>query len=232
MLKSVFDRVVAASAIVLLSPILIFIAIAVRIDSRGPGLFRQIRIGRNGRSFRIYKFRTMINGAHRLGNNISPEGDPRITRVGRVLRDWYLDELPQLFNVLKGDMSLVGPRPETPEYVSLYTSDERRVLSVRPGLVGPSTLGFMDESERLADSPDPARYYTSVLLHERVRLDLDYLRRRSMRYDISLLIRQARAILRRESTQKAPESYRGEHEISTSGAGRPGVAKGVTNAET
>lgn len=197
MLKSAFDRVVAASAIVLLSPVLLVIALLVRIDSPGPGLFRQVRIGRNGRRFRIYKFRTMIDGAHRIAQNISPEGDPRITRVGRVLRDWYLDELPQLFNVVKGDMSLVGPRPETPEYVSLYTTEERRVLNVRPGLVGPSTLGFMDESERLADVPDPAGYYATVLVHERVRTDLRYLAERSLLYDVRLLFRQMIAIVRR-----------------------------------
>jgi lipopolysaccharide/colanic/teichoic acid biosynthesis glycosyltransferase len=196
MLKSAFDRVVAASAILLLSPVLLVIALLVRIDSPGPGLFRQVRIGRNGCRFRIYKFRTMIDGTPRIAQNISPEGDPRITRVGRVLRDWYLDELPQLFNVLRGDMSLVGPRPETPEYVSLYTTDERRVLNVRPGLVGPSTLGFMDESERLADVPDPAGYYATVLVHERVRADLRYLAERSLLYDLRLLCRQMIAIIR------------------------------------
>ena len=222
MFKSTFDRLVAAFAIVLLSPVLLVIALAVRIDSPGPGLFRQVRIGRNGRRFRIYKFRTMIDGAHRIAANISPEGDPRITKVGRVLRGWYLDELPQLFNVLKGDMSLVGPRPETPEYVSLYTTEERRVLDVRPGLVGPSTLGFMDESERLADSLDPGRYYASVLLHERVRLDLDYLGRRSMRYDVALLIRQARAILshRSRSTSPSDGEPHGIHHVRTRQAGR------------
>jgi lipopolysaccharide/colanic/teichoic acid biosynthesis glycosyltransferase len=197
MVKSAFDRLVAGFAIVLLSPVLLVIALVVRVDSPGPGLFRQVRIGRNGRRFHIYKFRTMINGAHRIAANVSPEGDPRITRVGRVLRDWYLDELPQLFNVVKGDMSLVGPRPETPEYVSLYTTEERRVLKVRPGLVGPSTLGFMDESERLADVPDPADYYATVLVHERVRTDLRYLTERSLLYDVRLLCRQMIAIVRR-----------------------------------
>jgi lipopolysaccharide/colanic/teichoic acid biosynthesis glycosyltransferase len=155
-----------------------------------------VRVGRHGRRFEVYKFRTMVDGADRLAANVSPDGDPRVTRVGRVLRAWYLDELPQLLNVLKGDMNLVGPRPETPEYVALYTPAERRVLEVKPGLAGPSTLGFMDEADRLAGVEDPAAHYASVLVHERVRLDLEYLERRSLGYDIGLLFRQVAAILR------------------------------------
>jgi lipopolysaccharide/colanic/teichoic acid biosynthesis glycosyltransferase len=119
-----------------------------------------------------------------------------VTSIGRVLRAWYLDELPQLFNVLKGDMALVGPRPETPEFVALYTAAERRVLDVRPGLAGPSTLGFMNEAERLAGCDDPLEHYRRVLIHERVRLDLGYLDRRSLAYDVGLLVRQVVAIAR------------------------------------
>lgn len=197
MAKYVFDRIVVMVALVTLIPVLVAIAIAVRMDSAGPGLYRQVRIGRHGREFTIYKFRTMTDQADQMAANVSPDGDPRVTRVGRVLRGWYLDELPQLYNVLKGDMSLVGPRPETPEYVALYTPEERRVLTVRPGLVGPSTLGFMNEAERLADVPDPAGYYAAVLVHERVRTDLHYLTERSMLYDVRLLCRQMSAIVRR-----------------------------------
>jgi lipopolysaccharide/colanic/teichoic acid biosynthesis glycosyltransferase len=119
-----------------------------------------------------------------------------VTPVGRVLRAWYVDELPQLVNVLKGDMGLVGPRPETPEFVALYTPDERRVLSVKPGLAGPSTLGFMDEAERLAGCDDALELYRNQLLHERVRLDLGYLDRRSLGHDLRLLMRQVVAIAR------------------------------------
>jgi lipopolysaccharide/colanic/teichoic acid biosynthesis glycosyltransferase len=195
-MSAVFDRTVAAVAVIGLSPVLLVIAVAVRVSSPGPVLFRQVRVGRHGRRFEVYKFRTMVDGADRLAANVSPDGDPRVTRVGRVLRSWYLDELPQLLNVLKGDMSLVGPRPETPEYVALYTPAERRVLEVKPGLAGPSTLGFMDEADRLAGVEDPAAHYASVLVHERVRLDLEYLERRSLGYDIGLLFRQVAAILR------------------------------------
>jgi lipopolysaccharide/colanic/teichoic acid biosynthesis glycosyltransferase len=197
MARTVFDRAVALVALMVLMPLLVALALAVRMSSPGPVIFKQTRVGRDARPFSIYKFRTMVDGADRLAANVSADGDPRVTRVGRLLRAWYLDELPQLFNVLKGDMGLVGPRPETPEYVALYTADERRVLIVRPGLAGPSTLGFMDEAQWLADVEDPAQHYSSVLLHERVRMDLGYLDQRSLGYDLRLLFWQVVAIARR-----------------------------------
>lgn len=196
MIRDAFDRTVAAVALLVLLPLLAAIALTVRVTSPGPVIFRQVRVGLEGRPFTIYKFRTMVDGADRLAANISPDGDPRITPVGRWLRAWYLDELPQLFNVVKGDMTLVGPRPETPEYVALYTPEERRVLSVRPGLAGPSTLANMDEAKRLAGVADATEHYESVLLHERVEVDLRYLGRRSIRSDVALLWRQLVAIAR------------------------------------
>ncbi|HET8560608.1 MAG TPA: sugar transferase [Marmoricola sp.] len=197
MIETAVDRFIALTALLVLSPVLLVIALAVRASSPGPVVFRQDRVGRQGRIFQIYKFRTMVAGADRMAANVSPEEDPRITRVGRVLRGWYLDELPQLVNVLKGDMSLVGPRPETPEYVACYTPAERAVLAVRPGLAGPSTLAFMDEAEQLTASGDAAAHYETVLLHQRVREDLRYLDQRSLGYDLRLLCRQAIAILRK-----------------------------------
>lgn len=194
--KRTFDIVVATVSLVVLLPVLAVIAAAIVIESGRPVFYRQIRVGRDGATFLIWKFRSMCIDADRIAPNVSPRSDPRVTRVGRILRASYLDEIPQLINVLRGEMSIVGPRPETPEHVALYTAHERRVLDLRPGMAGPSTLGCMDEAERLATARDPARYYVDHLLHERVRLDLTYLKRRSIAYDVGLLARQLVAILR------------------------------------
>lgn len=195
--KRVFDVVVSFVALLLISPLLVAIAVAIRLDSSGPAFFSQARVGRGGATFRLLKFRTMVVGAEQLAPNVSPTDDPRVTRIGRFLRRWYLDELPQLVNVLKGDMSLVGPRPETPEFVALFTPEERRVLTVRAGLAGPSTLAFMDEAELLAEADDAVRLYEERILHERVQADLSYLDRRSLGYDVRLLLAQVGAIVRR-----------------------------------
>jgi lipopolysaccharide/colanic/teichoic acid biosynthesis glycosyltransferase len=195
--KRMFDVLVSLVALLLLLPVFVLVAAAVMLDSPGPVFYRQERVSLNGRRFRLLKFRTMVVGADRLAPNVSASGDPRVTRIGRFLRSWYLDELPQLLNVLRGDMSLVGPRPETPEFVALFSPEERRVLTVRPGLAGPSTLAFMDEAELLARSPDPVSYYVTTVLHERVRADLTYLEHRSIGYDVRLLCAQLLAIARR-----------------------------------
>jgi lipopolysaccharide/colanic/teichoic acid biosynthesis glycosyltransferase len=195
--KRSFDLLVAGAALVALAPVLLAVAVAVRVGSPGPALFRQVRVGLGGRPFVLLKFRTMVVGAERMAANVSAEDDPRVTRVGAFLRRWYLDELPQLVNVVRGDMSLVGPRPETPEYVALMDAAERRVLTVRGGLAGPSTLAFMDEARLLAAADDAEQYYVTTLLHSRVREDLRYLELRSWRYDMCLLVRQLVAILRR-----------------------------------
>lgn len=195
--KRVLDIAVSLTALLLLVPVLVVIAALVKLSSPGPVFYRQQRVSRGGRLFQLFKFRTMVVGADRLAPNVSATGDPRVTRVGSFLRRSYLDELPQLVNVLCGDMSLVGPRPETPEFVALYTPDERRVLTVRPGLAGPSTLAFMDEADLLARASDPVSFYVTTVLHDRVRADLAYLEQQSIGYDIRLLASQVLAIVRR-----------------------------------
>jgi lipopolysaccharide/colanic/teichoic acid biosynthesis glycosyltransferase len=173
--KRAFDIVVSSLMLLLLSPVFLVIAVAIKLDSRGPVFFRQVRVGLGGRPFKIFKFRSMIEDQPSDAPNISPRHDPRITRVGAFLRRSFLDELPQLLNVIGGQMSMVGPRPETPNYIAYYTRDELRVLSMKPGMAGPSTLGCsVDEPKVLAGVADADRYYVEVLLHQRLELDLAY----------------------------------------------------------
>jgi lipopolysaccharide/colanic/teichoic acid biosynthesis glycosyltransferase len=148
-MKRLFDIVFAAVGLVVLSPLLLLVAVAVKVSSRGPVLFRQERIGQGGRAFYIVKFRSMVANAENAGPSITPEGDPRVTRIGRFLRKTKLDELPQLWNVLVGEMSFVGPRPEVPKYVSQYTPEQRRVLELKPGITDLATLEFRKEEEML-----------------------------------------------------------------------------------
>jgi lipopolysaccharide/colanic/teichoic acid biosynthesis glycosyltransferase len=186
-LKRAFDIVVAAIALLLLSPLFALVALAVAIDSPGPVLFGQPRVGLDGRIFTIWKFRSMIDRPHDTA--VCVQDDPRVTRVGRVLRRTFVDELPQLWNVLRAEMSIVGPRPESPVYVSRYRPDELRVLEVRPGMAGPSTLRFSaDEAEILARADDPERFYVDVLLHERVAADLTYVDNVSVWSDLRILL--------------------------------------------
>lgn len=194
--KRVFDVCVSVMGLILLSPLFAGITIAIRCTSSGPVFFRQLRIGLCSRPFTILKFRTMVASAPSLGPNVSPADDPRVTRIGAFLRRRYLDEIPQLLNVIRGDMSVVGPRPETPEFVALYTPGERRVLQVRPGMAGPSTLAFESEAKVLAGADDPYRYYVDHLLHERVRADLEYLDRQSFLYDLQVLVKSVLMVLK------------------------------------
>jgi lipopolysaccharide/colanic/teichoic acid biosynthesis glycosyltransferase len=192
MIKRAFDLLAAASGLLVLAPLLLLIAIAVKLDSPGPVLFRQERVGRNGRIFRIRKFRTMVRDAPRLGGAITVGCDPRITRVGHSLRRYKLDELPQLIDVLLGDMSLVGPRPEVPKYVALYPPGIReRVLSVRPGLTDNATLAYIDENAQLAGAADPEREYVEKILPEKLRLYVEYVDNRSLALDLSIIGRTA-----------------------------------------
>jgi len=184
--KRLLDVCGAAVGLFLLSPVLAVIAIAVKHGSPGPVLFRQTRVGRDGRPFSILKFRTMR--VESAGREITVGADPRITPVGALLRAHKLDELPQLVNVLRGDMSLVGPRPEVPRYVALYPPEIKAiVLSVRPGITDPTSLTYRDESTLLGEAADPEQYYREILLPEKLRSYVDYVRNRSFGHDVRII---------------------------------------------
>lgn len=193
--RRVFDTAVAGLGLVISSPVLLVAAVAIRLDSPGPVIFRQKRVGLNGAPFEILKFRTMRVDAERVGAQLTVGADPRITKVGAFLRAWKIDELPQLANVVKGEMALVGPRPEVPRYVELYTPEQRRVLSVRPGITDPASIEFRNESELMAEQPDPELYYREVIMPRKVQLNLDYLARRSLGTDLGILFATAKAVL-------------------------------------
>ncbi|NWG74867.1 MAG: sugar transferase [Rubrivivax sp.] len=196
MRKRVFDLVGAALALLMLSPLLLAIAAWVRLDSPGPALFRQERVGRGGRPFRIHKFRTMVADAPQRGPAITVGDDARVTRAGRWLRRWRLDELPQLIDVLKGDMSLVGPRPEVPRYVAMYPAALRdEVLALRPGMTDPASIAGLDESAVLARAADPEREYVEVLLPQKLQASLDYARSATMARDVVVLWRTLRRLI-------------------------------------
>lgn len=189
MAKRLFDVFCAGLGLLLLSPLWILVAIWIKLDSPGPVLFRQERVGRFGQPFFIHKFRSMRVDAPALGPQITVGDDPRITRSGRFLRASKIDELPQLWDVLRGAMSLVGPRPEVPRYVALYTPAQRElVLSVRPGITDPASLQFRHESEILARAADPEREYVEVILPAKLRIAGDYVRHASVWGDLRLIL--------------------------------------------
>lgn len=195
-MKRVFDALFSATTLVLLTPLLLVIAAAVAAESRGGAFYHQERIGRHGVPFRLHKFRSMQ--VHREGAQVTlGTSDPRITSVGRVLRNYKLDELPQLWNVVKGDMSLVGPRPEVAKYVALYTDEMREVLTVRPGITDPASIAGFDEGERLEAAADPERYYREIIMPEKVQQQLAYVRSATFGSDIRIIARTFFRIFKR-----------------------------------
>ncbi len=210
-LRRVLDIVVAVVVVVLLSPVLFVISLWIACTSPGPAIFRQKRVGRDGRLFLIWKFRTMYMDADRQGPAVTSADDPRVTPVGQFLRSNKLDELPQFFNVLVGDMSLVGPRPQVPRFVEHFDSSLRPlVLAVRPGITGPTTLHFRYEELLLADKPNREDYYIRQILPTKLAMDVHYVQTRSLRDDLGVLAETVRlfstALARRllRSVKRAP----------------------------
>jgi lipopolysaccharide/colanic/teichoic acid biosynthesis glycosyltransferase len=187
-MKRLFDIVFSFIGLLLLQPLFVVVAIMIKVDSAGPILFRQGRIGKNFRRFTIYKFRTMVVDAENKGLRITSGGDNRVTRAGRILRKFKIDELPQLFNVLKADMSLVGPRPEVEEYVKLYERDYKEILKRRPGITDVSSIIFREEEAVLKNQVDPEGYYEKILLPEKIRLAKEYIENSSLLYDLKLVL--------------------------------------------
>ncbi len=188
MIKRLFDVVASGCGLLLLSPVFVLCALLVKFTSKGPVFFRQERMGRNGRPFQILKFRSMVQEAPKLGGALTAGHDPRVTKVGAVLRKLKLDELPQLINVLKGEMSFVGPRPEVRKYVEKYPQDYAELLKVRPGITDIASLKYRHETEILGTYADPERAYVEVILPDKIALGKEYIQRSSLAFDLKLMI--------------------------------------------
>ena len=194
--KRAMDIVLSACALAVLWPLLLLIALAIWIDDPGPVFYRQVRVGRNGKTFRIFKFRSMVMDADKKGLAITVGRDSRITRVGTVLRKTKLDELAQLLNVLLGQMSFVGPRPEVPKYVELYTPYQRQVLLVRPGITDYASIAYRNENDLLAGAPTPETMYIEQIMPDKIELNMKYLREISPLADIRLILKTIVAVIK------------------------------------
>jgi lipopolysaccharide/colanic/teichoic acid biosynthesis glycosyltransferase len=196
-IKRGLDTAAASVGLLLLWPLFILVALLIKTDSKGPVFFKQERIGRDFRPFLIYKFRTMAEDAADRGALITAGEDPRVTRIGRWLRKSKVDELPQLINVLKGDMAFVGPRPEVRKYVELFRSDYEQILKVRPGITDPASLKFHDEAKVLGNFPEPEKEYVGRILPEKLALAKTYVREGSLYSDLALIFATLRRVVSR-----------------------------------
>ncbi len=194
-LKNLFDKIVSCLGVCTLAPLFLFVAILIKFEDKGPVFYRGLRVGLHGKSFRIFKFRTMVANAEKIGGPSTAGDDPRITGIGRFLRKYKLDELPQLINVLKGEMSFVGPRPEVPHYVNMLIKEERAILSVRPGITDWASIWNSDEGAILFGNPDPEKAYMERIRPEKIRLQLKYVRERSFFIDLKIIFQTLRTII-------------------------------------
>ena len=195
-LKRSMDIVISGCALAVIWPVLVLIALAIKIDDPGPVFYRQVRVGRNGKEFRIFKFRTMIVDADKKGLAITVGRDNRITRMGRLLRKTKLDELAQLINVFTGEMSFVGPRPEVPKYVNMYTPYQRQVLLVRPGITDYASIAYRNENDMLEGAEDPEKMYIDVIMPDKIELNMKYLHEISPLADIRLIFSTIAAVIK------------------------------------
>ena len=194
-MKRIFDIVASGIGLILLSPLFIILTICIKCDSIGPVFYKQVRVGRNNMDFQLFKFRSMRVGSDKKGLITVGGHDPRITRSGYYIRKYKLDEFPQLINVFKGDMSLVGPRPEVRKYVDMYTEEQMHVLDVRPGITDLASIRYRNENELLERVNDPDKYYVEVIMPDKLRINLEYVARHSFTFDIRLIFQTFRAIV-------------------------------------
>lgn len=187
--KRTLDILSATAGLILLSPLFGLVACCIKLTSRGPVFYRQVRIGQEGRPFQILKFRSMVTQTSEMDLRITVAGDPRVTAIGRILRRYKVDELPQLWNVFRGNMSLVGPRPEVPVYVAGYTPEQRMVLFARPGITDPASLAYRHEEEILADQGDPEQFYRTQILPDKLARNIAYLQQITLRNDIRIILK-------------------------------------------
>lgn len=195
MLKRIFDITLSLFGLIILLPFMLIIAILIKIDSKGPVFFKQIRVTKNGKEFKIFKYRTMRVGSDKY-SQITVGKDNRITKVGAFLRKYKLDEIPQLINVLIGDMSLVGPRPEVPKYVALYTDEQKEILKVRAGITDYASIEFSDENDLLASEEDPEKAYIEKIMPKKIELNKKYLSEISILTDIKIILLTIKKILK------------------------------------
>ena len=195
MLKRIFDIILSLFGLMILFPFMLIIAILIKLDSKGPVFFKQIRVTKNGREFKIFKYRTMRVGSDKY-RQITVGKDNRITKVGAFLRKYKLDEIPQLINVLLGDMSLVGPRPEVPKYVALYTKEQKEILKVRAGITDYASIEFSDENDLLASEEDPEKAYIEKIMPKKIELNKKYLSEISILTDIKIILLTIKKILK------------------------------------
>lgn len=200
MLKRVFDIIFSIIGVTVFSPLMLIIAILVKKEDEGPIFYRGFRVGRYGRPFRIFKFRTMVVDAEKLGGSSTPDDDPRITKIGKFLRKHKMDELPQLIDVLKGEMSLVGPRPQVPWAVRFYSNEEKEILlSIKPGMTDHASIKFLDEGEILRSSEDPDKDYMKKIHSEKIRLSIEYAKNMSLKTDFKILFKTFLGIVKKET---------------------------------
>jgi lipopolysaccharide/colanic/teichoic acid biosynthesis glycosyltransferase len=195
-MKRTFDIIASSLGLIILSPLFIILAILIKLDSEGPVFFKQIRVGLKNKDFSLYKFRSMYVKTGESGFLTSGDRDPRITPIGYYIRKYKLDEFPQLLNVLKGDMSIVGPRPQVRKFVNLYTAEQMRVLDIRPGITDLASIRYRNESQLLKNFKDPEKYYTEVVMQDKLRINLQYLDNHNLLNDIALIFLTFKTIIK------------------------------------